>query len=118
MSPEQQAAKLKAKYVDALASANNICAVAVTNNAWSPFKDQLHGINKAKEALEAKIGSNDFFAEYLIHEKGAIAKQRPSTFAQDCSHMQVELEPLISTLVRETAAIMDMKLARDRALAK
>lgn len=74
--PEQVAAKLKANYLSTLASANNIVTVVKTNASWRPFQDQLAGMEAARLALDEKIASNDFFAEFLIHDKQASRSAR------------------------------------------
>ena len=64
------------------------------------------------------IAKSPFFKEFLAVKASDFQKKYPGEYQGHCASFSAELDSLIATLARETSALVQMKLARDKEMQK
>ena len=116
---EQKAQKTKALYLSTLSSCDNLLTCISADASWGIFNndEQLAPIRDAKIQLIDKVKTSQFIQDYMTLKATSVEKKYSDMQAQ-CVQMSMALDPMLSRVARETAALVQMKLARESALAK
>lgn len=119
-TPEQKATKTKVTYMATLSSCDNLlnCIGADASWAWANNDTQLESIRAAKATVLETIRASQFTQDFMTLKTTDVAKKYSADLAVQCGHMSHTLDHMLSKLARETAALVQMKVARDMAFSK
>ena len=83
---------------------------------WANNETQTKGLKEARKKLEDEIRKSEFASAYMMEKATDVAKTYGSSFMANCGALCQSLDPLIDRLARESSAVVQMKIARDRSL--